>query len=129
MDTFFMFIKLIFALAFVLGLLLITLKFAGKGYGNINSNKHIKIVDRVQLGKDSFVTVLKVGEKGYLLSNSPSKTEVLDTLDKDEIQVIEEEKRKSAENISGMYDKFIATCGNRAKALLGKLNSKDEKNE
>ncbi|MGL4774128.1 MAG: flagellar biosynthetic protein FliO [Clostridium sp.] len=129
MDTFFMFIKLIFALTFVLLLMLLTLKMAGKGYGNINSNKHVKVVDRIQIGKDSFVTVLKVGERGYLLSNSPSKTEVLDRLPKEEIEAIEEEKKKAAENISGVYDKIIVGCKDGSQKILGRLNSKDEKNE
>lgn len=129
MDTFFMFAKLIMALAVVLLLMLLSLKLAGKGYSNINSNKHIKVIDRVQIGKDSFVTVLKVGETGYLLSNTNQSTEVIEKLSEEDIAKIEEEKRKSTENISGLYDKMIVGFRDGSYKMLGKLKAKEEKNE
>lgn len=129
MDTFFIFAKLIIALIVVLLLMLLSLKLAGKSYGNINSNKYIKVIDKVQIGKESFVTVLKVGDKGYLLSSTNNNTEVIEKLDKEEILKIEEEKRKTAENISGIYDKMLVNFKDGSKRIIGNIKAKEEKDE
>lgn len=129
MDTFFMFGKLMIALAIILLLMLLSLKLAGNSYNNINSNKHIKVIDRIQIGKDSFITVLKVGDRGYLLSNTNQNTEVIEKLNEEEIAKIEAEKKKTAENISGLYDKITICFRDGSYKMLEKLKAKEEENE
>ncbi|MCF0148165.1 MAG: FliO/MopB family protein [Clostridium sp.] len=121
MDLVFLFLKLIFALAVVLGLMYLTFKLSGDKLSKINSNKHIKVLERSQISREASIAVVKVGDKGYILSISNNKIEKLDELSKEDILIIEEDKIRDKEKINEQYNT----------ALLGfksKINSFKRKN-
>ena len=120
MDFAFLFLKLIFALVVVLGSMYLTFKLSGDKLSKIN-NKYIKVLERSQISKESSIAVVKVGNKGYILSISNNKIEKLDELSKEEILIIEENKIREKEKINEQYN--VAISG-----LKSKINSFKRKN-
>ncbi len=121
MDFAFLFLKLIFALVVVLGSMYLTFKLSGDKLSKINNNKYIKVLERSQISKESSIAVVKVGNKGYILSISNNKIEKLDELSKEEILIIEEDKIREKEKINEQYN--VAISG-----LKSKINSFKRKN-
>lgn len=120
MDLAFLFLKLIFALAVVLGLMYLTFKLSGDKLSKIN-NKYIKVLERSQISREASIAVVKVGDKGYILSISNNKIEKLDELSKEEILVIEEDKTREREKINEQYNTALL-------GLKSKINSFKKKN-
>ena len=118
MEFTFMVLKLIGALAILLGILIITLRYSSKGIQKSVDKKYIRVIDRVQISKENCIVVVKVGEKGMVLSVASGHTEKLEELSGDEIIKIEQEKRESLENMTHIFDKFI-----------NKIKLKDDKHE
>lgn len=121
MEFAFLLLKLIFALAFVLGIMYLTFKLSGDKLSKINNNKYIKVLEKSQISREASIAVVKVGSKGYILSISSNKVEKLDDLSKEEIFIIEEEKMKEKEKINEQYN--IAISG-----LKSKINNFKRKN-
>lgn len=113
MDLAFLILKLIFALAVVLGLMYLTFKLSGDKLNKMNNGKHIKVLERTQISRDSSIAVVKVGTKGYVLSISNSKVEKLDELSNEDILLIEENKKREKEKLNEQYD--IAISGFRSR--------------
>ncbi|MGG7176569.1 flagellar biosynthetic protein FliO [Clostridium paraputrificum] len=118
MEFTFMFLKLIAALAIVLGAMIITLKYTNKGINNNIDKKYIRVIDRVQIAKDNYIVVVRVGKKGMVLSTAAGHTEKLEELSEEEVEKIEKDKRESVENMTRIFDKFIE-----------KIKLKEEKHE
>lgn len=121
MEFAFLLLKLIFALAFVLGIMYLTFKLSGDKLSKINNNKYIKVLEKSQISRESSIAVVKVGSKGYILSISNNKIEKLDDLSKEEIFIIEEEKMKEKEKINEQYNIVIS-------GLKSKINNFKRKN-
>lgn len=121
MDLAFLFLKLIFALAVVLGLMYLTFKLSGDKLSKINNNKYIKVLERSQISRETSIAVVKVGDKGYILSISNNKIEKLDELSNEEILVIEEDKIREREKINEQYNAALL-------GLKSKINSFKRKN-
>lgn len=73
MDFLFMFFKLIVALIVVIFLMMVSLKVSNRGLNKISGKRYMKIVDKVQLGKDSFIAIVKIGDKGVIMSVTHQK--------------------------------------------------------
>lgn len=121
MDLAFLFLKLIFALVVVLGLMYLTFKLSGNKLSKINNNKYIKVLERSQISREASIVVVKVGDKGYILSISNNKIEKLDELSNEEILVIEEDKIREREKINEQYNASLL-------GLKSKINSFKRKN-
>ncbi|MGL5085581.1 MAG: flagellar biosynthetic protein FliO [Clostridium sp.] len=104
-----MILKLIIALATILGLMLILFKLSNKKISDINNNKYINVIDRVQIGKDSYILIVKIGKRGYVISSSGGKTEKLEDLGEEEILNIQNEKEKRITENNIKYEKTIET--------------------
>ena len=113
MDFAFLFLKLIFALAIVLGLMYLTFKLSGEKLNRVNNGKYIKILERSQIARESYIAVVKVGEKGYVLSISNNKVEKLDELTHEDVLLIEENKLKDKERVNEQYN--VAISGFKSK--------------
>lgn len=118
MDEFYLVIKLIFALIVVFGLMIIAIKYSNKGVNKINSRKYVKVIDRVQISKESFIVILKIGEKGLVLLTSTNHTEKLEELTNEEIELIEKNKQEGYEEMTKVFEKII-----------NKVKLKEKKNE
>ena len=111
-----MIIKLIFALVVVLGLMYLVFKISGNRLNKINEGKYIKVLEKVQISKDTSIVVVKIGKKGYIMSSSNNNTEKIDEISEEEILLLEEEKRIEKEKINQQYE--VAIKGLKSKVML-----------
>ena len=118
MDFLFYIIKMIFALVFILGLMVFALKYSNKGLNKISNKRYVKVVDRMQISKDTYIVILKIGKKGMVLLTNSGHTEKLQELTLEEIEDIEKSKIESYENMTNIFNKFIS-----------KIKSKEDKDE
>ncbi|WP_294400667.1 flagellar biosynthetic protein FliO [uncultured Clostridium sp.] len=124
-----MFMKLIIALGITLGIMFFSYKVLGTKVESINNNKYIKVIERTQISKDNAILVVKAGKKGYVLMSSGNNVEKLSELSEEEIDEIEENKRKSNQEIIDGYNKFISVSKNNVSKILKNIKSKEEKHE
>ncbi|WP_238916527.1 flagellar biosynthetic protein FliO [Clostridium sp. YIM B02555] len=121
--------QLIFALGVTFGLMFLSFKVMGSKYNVINNNKYIKVIDRVQITKENSILIVKIGEKGYIMTSTAGHMEKLSELSEYEIKNIEEDKKKSNEEIIKNYKQ----AGLKFKGMISKtiknIGSKEEKHE
>jgi len=82
-------LKILVFFPFVIALILIFGKMGSKFNLNTN-NKYMKILERLPISKDNTLLVVKVGEKGFLMSSSTGKIEILREIDGAELESINE---------------------------------------
>lgn len=87
-----MLFKIIICLPFVLILIYISVKFGGNKLQNIQNGKYIKVLERTPISKENSLLVVKIGNKGYVLSSTVGKISIISELDKDEILNVEASK-------------------------------------
>ena len=118
MEFFILIIKLILTLAIVFGLMILTLRYSKKGINKINAQKYVKIIDRVQIAKDIYVVILKIGDEGQVVLMSSANSEVLKKLTSEELKEIEDGKNEAYENMTNAF-----------KNIKAKIKLKEDKNE
>lgn len=118
MDLIYLIIKLVFALIVIFCLMAVTFNYSNKGVSKLNEKKFTKVIDRVQIAKDSYLVTVKIGDKGIVLITSSNHTEKIQELTKEEIEKIENDKKQNYEEMSLFINKMI-----------NKIKSKVEKNE
>lgn len=128
MELTMMFFKLIVSLGIVLGLMVLTFKFANNGVKRINGDKYIEVIDRTQIGKDSSLIVVKIGDEGMVMSVTNGHTEKLKDLSKDEIEKIEKNKKNKDEELKLMYDSIGHKAKTSIKGLYKKIGAKEKEN-
>lgn len=129
MDIFKTLLNLVFSLIIVLGLMLISFKFLNKGIKKTSGNKYIKIIEKTQISKDSFIIVLRTGDEGMAILTSPGHTEKLKELTKDEIENLERSKEESIKEIDKFYEGILNTSKDKIQFAISKIKSKDDKHE
>lgn len=112
LEIFLLIIKLIFTLIVILGLIYLSFKLSNEKLNKYTENKYIKILERTQIAKETYILAVKVGEKGYILSVTNSNVEKLSELTKDEIINIENNKKKEKEILDNKFN-----------SILGKIKS------
>lgn len=103
-DIVSIFLPLIGVTGIIVGAYFFTRWFAKK-YSGVNCGKHIKIAERVPLGKDSSLVLVEISSKMYLLSVSPQKTEILVDFDKDDFPSDGQPDKKT--EFSSVLDSFM----------------------
>ncbi len=113
-------LKILVFFPLVLALILILGKLGNK-FNLTSNNKYMKILERLPLSKDTSLLIVKVGDKGYLMSSSSGKSEILKELSASELENINvitnsnmmqlnkttEKFDLNALNISKLYSKYI----------------------
>jgi len=113
-------LKILVFFPLVLALILILGKLGNK-FNLTSNNKYMKILERLPLSKDTSLLIVKVGDKGYLMSSSCGKSEILKELSASELENINvitnsnmmqlnktmEKFDLNALNISKLYSKYI----------------------
>ncbi len=122
MDLVFMIVRLIFALIVVLGLMYLVFKISGNRLNRFNEGKYVKILERVQISKDTSIVVVKIGKKGYIMSSSNNNTEKIDEISEEDILLLEEEKRREKEKINQQYEVAIKGLKSKVNKLKNKYN-------
>jgi flagellar protein FliO/FliZ len=84
-----MLLKIIVFLPFILLLFYLSVKYGGSKLQGIQNGRFIKVLERVPLSKENSLIVVKIGEKGYVLTSSTGKIDTLLELNSEEIQSLE----------------------------------------
>lgn len=125
MEMFFMSIKVVGVLIFVIILMLLTLRLSEN---KLNNKKNIKVLDKAQLSKDNSIYILKILNKGYVVSVSSSKTDILSELSEDEIEEIENNKKEELQKITDSFNKlFYDKLFNESKNIILKIKKRKSK--
>lgn len=124
-----MFLQLILALGVTLGVMFLTFKLMGTKVNSINNNKYVKVVERVQVSKENTILVVKIGKKGYVMTSTTGHMGKLSELSEDEINLIEEEKKKAAKEITENYKKLMLKSKRSFSKIVKNINSKEDRHE
>lgn len=129
LNFFEMFLQLILALGVTLGLMFLTFKLMGPKLNSINNSKYVKVIERVQVSKENTILVVKIGKKGYVMTSTTGHMGKLSELSEDEINLIEEEKKKATEDITENYKKLMAKSKRSFSKIVKNISSKEDKHE
>jgi len=124
-----MFAKLILALGVTLGLMFLSFKLMGTKLNAINNNKYIKVIERVQISKENFILIVKIGKRGYIITSTAGHMEKLSELSEEEINIIEEDKKKVAAEMTESYTKLMLNSKESISKIVKNIRSKEEKHE
>lgn len=124
-----MIVQLILALGVTLGLMFLSFKLMGTKLNAMNNNKYVKVVERVQVTKENAILIVKIGKKGYIMTSTAGHMEKLSELSEEEINSIEEDKKKAAEEITENYNKLISKSKKSFSKVVKNIKSKEEKHE
>lgn len=128
-EFFKMFMQLLIALGITLGIMFLSYRILGTKVDRINDNKYTKVIERTQITKDNAILVVRVGKKGYVMMTSGNSVEKLSELSEEEINEIEEKKKKSNQEVIDGYNRFISVSKNNVSKILKNIRSKEEKHE
>jgi flagellar protein FliO/FliZ len=73
-------------LPIVIVLIYVTLKFGGKYMNSMSNSKLIKVVERVQLSQNSFLAVVIIDNKPYVVSSGDKGINILKELDESTLE-------------------------------------------
>lgn len=124
-----MIVQLILALGVTLGLMFLSFKLMGTKLNAMNSNKYVKVIERVQVTKENAILIVKIGKKGYIMTSTAGHMEKLSELSEEEINSVEEDKKKAAEEITENYNKLISKSKKSFYKVVKNIKSKEEKHE
>jgi flagellar protein FliO/FliZ len=123
------FVQLILALGVTLGLMFLSFKVMGTKLNSINNKKYIKVIERVQVTKENTILIVKIGQKGYVMTCSAGNMEKLSEISGEDINIIEEDKKKASEDIAEGYIKLILKSKKSFSKIAKNIRSKEEKHE
>ncbi|OPJ64493.1 FliO/MopB family protein [Clostridium chromiireducens] len=124
-----MIMQLIFALGVTIGLMFLSFRLMGSKFNVINNNKYIKVIERVQITKENAILIVKIGEQGYVMTSSAGHMEKLSELSKEEMSIIEQDKKKAAEEITNYYKDLLIKSEKKFFKIVKNIKSKGEKHE
>jgi len=122
-------INLIIFIPITIILIIASIKLTKFNSDNINKHKYVKVLERTNLNKDTSIFVL--GDEGCVLASSPSKTEKIKVLSKEEIAQIYDMKESYGIDLSQIdVDKFnISNFGLKNKKNKKNMFSKKNKSK
>ena len=123
------FLQLILALGVTLGLMFLTFKLIGTKLNNVNNKKYIKVIERVQVTKENSILIVKIGEKGYVVTSTSGHMDKLSELSEEEINIIEENKQKVSQEMTDIYNKLMLKLKKSFYNVVKNIRSKEEKHE
>lgn len=129
MDFTLMIFKLIVSMIVIFALMIILFKYANKGINGSLNKKYVKVIERVQISKDGYIIVVKVGNKGMVLSTSTGHTEKLQELSEEELAEIEEIKQQALKDMNNKYEGILNNFKSLSIEAWGKIKSKEDKHE
>jgi flagellar protein FliO/FliZ len=77
---------LLIMLPIVIVLIYVTLKFGGRYMNSMSNSKLIKVVERVQLSQNSFLAVVIIDNKPYVVSSGDKGINILKELDESTLE-------------------------------------------
>jgi len=113
-------LKILVFFPFVIALILLFGKM-GSRFNLSTNNRYMKIIERLPISKDNTLLVVKVGEKGFLMSSSTGKIEILREIDGAELESINELNKANMLQLNKGLESLDLTNLN-VKDMLSKLN-------
>lgn len=92
METFKMVIQFLMYIPFILFLIYFSLKFGGSKLQSLQNGNYVKIIEKVALSKENHILLVKMGSKGYVMSSTNNKNEILFELSNEELTAVENSK-------------------------------------
>ena len=126
MEFVFLCLKVVIALIVIVLLMLASAKLSSNKFSSVSNKKNIKVLEKIQLSKDTSIFVLKVLNKGYVVSISPNNTTLINELTEEEVVEIENNKKEEVEKITETYTTLFNNGANMFKNIIIR-NNKDEK--
>lgn len=120
-------LKILVFFPLVLALILILGKLGNK-FNLTSNNKYMKILERLPLSKDTSLLIVKVGDKGYLMSSSSGKSEILKELSASELENIKEITNSSMMQLNKTTEKFDLNALNISKLYSKYIGRKSDSN-
>lgn len=104
------------------GVILVAHKMNGLNLQNMGMYRYAKVIEKLHISKDIHLIVLKTGEDGCVLLISPNNLEKIRDLSKDDIELIEKNKKN---NSKLKFDKsrFMNVKFNKIKFNKDKYNT------
>lgn len=93
-------INIIVVVPVVVIFIVISLKLSKSSVDKLNAGSYVKIIEKVNLSKESSIYVIKMGDTGCVAIVSSSNTEVVKELDEDELKEIIENKKAKYKALS-----------------------------
>jgi flagellar protein FliO/FliZ len=87
-----MLFNVIITFAVIVILIYVTLRLGNSKIKSLQNGRFMKILDRVQLSKESSMVVMKIGNDGYIVSVSSSKVEIIKKLTEEELKLASVER-------------------------------------
>lgn len=91
-ETIEVFIKIVVFLPFIIFLIYLLLKYGGVKLQEVQNGRYMKVVDRLALSKENSLLVVKIGEKGYIISSAQGKIEIHMEISEEEMMRIDSAK-------------------------------------
>lgn len=85
-------INLIIFIPITIVLIVASIKLSKLNSDRIDKYRYVKVLERLNLNKETSVFILKIGDEGCVLASSPSKIETIKQLSEDEVIKIENMK-------------------------------------
>lgn len=96
-------------------------RWLAKAQGFRTAGRHIQVLERAMLTKDSCIALIRVGAKIYLASVSAGKVELIREVDKQELS--DHDTRRSGGDFFHMLNKSM---GNGKQKMLGQQNETEQ---
>lgn len=87
-----MLLKIVVFLPFILLLFYLSVKYGGNKLQGMQNGRFIKVIERVALSKENSLIVVKIGDKGYVLTSAAGKVDTLLELSDEELVKLEATK-------------------------------------
>ncbi|MFL0251624.1 flagellar biosynthetic protein FliO [Clostridium neuense] len=88
-----MIIKFIIFFPIIILLIYVSLKYGGSKFQDMQNGKYIKVLEKTSLSKEASLLIVKIGLKGYVISSTPSKTEILMEISDEELYSLEKVRK------------------------------------
>lgn len=86
-ETLFAVVKLVIFLPMIIFLIILSAKYGGRYLNKLGSGKLIKVYERVPLSQNSFLSVVSIAGKPYIISNTQNDVKILLELSQDDLEV------------------------------------------
>lgn len=114
-NFFLQILNMLLILPIVVILIYITLKFGGKYANGFSRGKIIRVLERVQLSQNTFIAVVLIDNKPYVVSNGDKGVTVLLELEKDMVD--------KYYNKNSMYNSILNMDNSLLNKIKGKMNN------
>ena len=113
------FITFVFIFIFIIFIAYITTKFIGKKSMIFTASKNLKVVDRISLGLDKALYIIRLEDYFYLIAVGKQNIEFIDKLSKDEIDISSDSTGNfnSSTSLQPKFDSYLRKYFTRKKEV------------